>query len=208
MTSIDNHGLTCLDGSDVAAVSLLLQSNAATIDSSLDAIADSLNAYNTRSWAVTTTNAAVTGSSTSNELVSGSFPPGFSLLAGSLSTQSFGMDSPPNFLAPILPTGWYLTGGIATFQATGAVTANSRRDLILYWTKTVSGQTVFEYSLNTVYESNTGGDALTVTGKFFADGISRYSLNLNFAHNNTGSTMQVNAGTKCWIAYIGTGVVV
>lgn len=208
-TPVGNHGLSCLDGADYGAVALSLQANAGEIDDTLTQIQANLNLYNNRGWALSTSTSSFTLASTAFDFVDQQFLPGSYLFNNAnFSDQSFGMDTLPFFSTPILAAGWYMAGCYVTFQATGAVTANSRRNIGLDFTHIVNGVTIHDYAINMVYESNTGGDAMTVAGFFQANGVSQYNLDANFWHNNTGSTIQVNAGAKIWIAYMGTGVVI
>lgn len=206
---VGDHGLICLDGSDPAAIALIMQTDAETIDDTLTQVSDALTGYNNRGWALATTTSSYTLGQTAFDFVDGQGLPGAPGLLGSSSEsiQSFGISAPP-FFSPALPAGWYLAGAYASFQATGAVTANSRRNLGLAWFSSTVGTDAYEYAINMVYESNTAGDAMTVTGMFYADGVTEYQLDGFFWHNNAASTMQVNAGAKVWIAAAGSGVVI
>ena len=118
---------------------------------------------------------------------------------------------PTDFRAPPLlpPRGWYLAGSTATFQATGAVNVSTTRTMGLTWNYQINGVNQWDQqAAHTIVESNTGGDSGTVAGMFFADGTRNYSLIASFNHHNTSSTMQVNAGARFWVTYIGSGLVV
>ena len=116
-----------------------------------------------------------------------------------------GMDSFVSTNA-VNPAGFYLVGGYVTYQATGAVNSFTRRTLCIQWQYVANLDSVYDQAIQTSYESNTAGDAMTVQGIFYADGIHKNFPRLLFAHRNTSSTMQVNAGAKMWIQYIGSGV--
>jgi hypothetical protein len=209
-TLIGDHGLSCLDDFDPAAIPLSLQANAEAIDSTLAAIDSTLDGYNNRGWAVATTTSSYTISQTASDFVDGDGLPGAPGILGSsaFTVQVFGLDTLPFFNSPVLPAGWYMAGAFASFQATGAVTANSRRNLGIEWFSTLTGVDQHDYAINMVYESNTAGDSMTVQGLFHADGTTSYNVDAFFWHNNAGSTMQVNSGAKVWVAYAGTGLVI
>jgi hypothetical protein len=208
MTKTTDSGLICLTGKDYAAVALAEQCSAAQADSSLLTLNTGLTAYNNRPWATAVTTASATSNNTLNDFVLGTQPSG-GVAVSSLahSTTAFGLSGLPTMTVP--PAGWYLAGATCTFQTTGAVSANTRRDLILTWSYAVNGINQWDQqSVHSTYESNTGADAATVTGMFFADGLRNYLLLVNFVHKNTASTMQVNTGARYWVQYLGTGLVI
>lgn len=210
MIPVGDHGLTCLSGTDFAAIALLMQQNAEVIDGALQANLSSLQEYSNRPWAIATTTATTTVAQTTGEWPGTGFFSAISLLSNGYSQVGFGIDITSQTISPTLhPAGWYMMGGSATFQATGAVTANSRRDLAVEWAFPEGGITQYgEYSISSVYESNTAGDSASVAGMFFADGTRNYFYDLTWSHRNAASTMTANAGARFWIVYFGSGVTV
>jgi len=209
---VGDHGLICLDGEDFSALPLALQVDALATNAALSSIQAGLDTYNNRPWSILTTTATTTLAQFTNEwtgVVTSSYP-GISILANGFTQQNFGLDLTSFTISATLnPAGWYLVGGTCTFQATGAVTVNTRRDLILEWAFRVNGVTNYApYIVNSIYESNTAGDALSVAGMFYADGTKDYFFDLMFSHKNAGSTMTVNAGARYFVAYLGTGLVI
>lgn len=208
MTKTTDSGLICLTDKDYAAVALAEQCSTAQVDASLLTLNTGLTAYNNRPWATAVTTASGTSNNTLADFVLGTQPSGgVSIHSLAHSTAASGLSGLPTMTLP--PAGWYLAGATCTFQATGAVNANTRRDLILTWAYAVNGINQWnQQSVHSVYESNTGGDADTVTGMFFADGLRNYTLQATFIHKNTSSTMQVNTGARYWVQYLGTGLVI
>jgi len=212
MKPVGDHGLICLDGDDYSALPLALQADAKAINSTLSSDQAELDGYNNRPWTILTTTATTTIGQNTNEWTGdvASAYPGVSILGNGFTQQNFDLDiSLFTVHAATDPAGWYMAGGTATFQATGAVTANTRRELVLEWAFGVNGITNYApYIVNSIYESNTAGDALSVSGVFYADGTRNYFPDLMFNHKNAGSTMTVNAGARYFLAYLGTGLVI
>lgn len=207
MTKVFDDGFLCLEGNDYAAIPLALQANAALADAALKSLNDSLNGYNNRPWAQAVTTASSTIASDVQGFILGESPPGMLVSLLAHTTTSFGINDLPTMTLP--PRGWYLAGFTATFQATGAVTANSLRTLGLTFSYAINGINQWDQqTVQNVVESNTAGDAGTVAGMFFADGLRNYTLIPSFSHRNTGSTMQVNSGARYWVSYLGTGLVI
>lgn len=207
MSQLTEHGLVCLDESEYAATALAMQVDAQAINAIANAQSTSLNTYNNRPWLLSTSTVATTGAQSTNEFVLGSAFPGLTL---SLSPTSgtvvrSGMSSFVTTGA-INPAGWYQVGLFASFQATGAVNTFTRRTLCLQWQYFDGGTAVYDQAIETCYESNTGGDGMTVSGCFYADGAHKYFPTALFAHRNSSSTMTVNTGAKMWIVYLGSGV--
>lgn len=208
MKPVGDHGLTCLDGADYSAIALNLQGNAKTDDSVLTQIQSTLEGYNDYPWfSLISTSSDTFAQFTSEWTGSGSFPG--SHFINTYTITSFGLGNPtfPQ-ITPAVPAGWWYLGGTCTFQATGAITANSRRDLAIEWDSQPSGILTHEYSVSSVWESNTGGDSLTTVGMFYANGENTFFPDLVFNHKNAASTMTVNSGARLWGFYMGTGVTV
>lgn len=207
MTTVFEDGFICLEEGDYAAIPLALQANAALADAALKALDDSIRGYNNRPWAqaITTANEIVLNTTTG--FIRGQSPPGLNLSFTARTVTTYGLSNLPTMTIP--PSGWYLAGFTATFQATGAVTANSMRTLGLTWSYAINGINQWDQqAAHDVVESNTGGDSGTVAGLFFADGQRDYTLVPSFNHRNTGSSMQLNAGARYWVTYLGSGLVV
>jgi len=208
MTKTTDSGLVCLTDKDYAAVALAEQCTSDAVDAALNELGLGLGVYNNRPWALAVTTASSTVNNTLADFVPGAQPPG-GLLVSSLAKSVVTSGLSGLSLMTLPPAGWYHVGATCTFQATGAVNANTRRDLILTWFSIVNGVNQYnQQSAHSFYESNTGGDAGQVTGLFYADGTRDYQVQFIFAHKNTSSTMQVNTGARFWVQYVGTGLVI
>lgn len=208
MSTTTESGLVCLEATDYAAIALAMQETGQATSDALSSISANLTTYNNRPWASAVTTAAGSVNNNLADFVLGTQPPG-GLAIHSLAhtTTASGLSGLPTMTLP--PAGWYLAGATCTFQPTGAVNAQTRRDLILTWSYTINGFSQWDQqSVHTYYESNTGGDAGSLTGLFFADGQRNYTLAVTLMHKNTGSTVQVNVGARYWVSYLGTGVVI
>lgn len=191
MTSVGDHGLTCLDDGSYAAVALSMQSNANAIDDALADIQADLVGYGDKYVRKLTSSSTSTSGANSGI----SLPDGTA--ADLIIQQNLG----------ILPQGWYEAAGSMSFQATGAVTALTYRRGII----TVNGgsqavpPTMFQV-VNS--ETNTAAaDSMTVNAWFNADGETAIFLALWFGHGNTGSTMTVAAGAVLTVRYMASGLV-
>lgn len=207
MSTVTDHGLICLGDEEYAAVALAMQADAQAVTDVTTADIAALDAYNNRPWLLATSTAAATiGQSTVEPTFDTSFP-GLAVISQTSGTvQQSGLSS---FATNAVErAGWYHVGGFATFQATGAVNTFTRRLLAVQWFHAENGINFYEHAIQACYESNTGGDSMTVQGMFHADGAHSYTATLYFAHRNNSSTMQVNVGAKLWITYLGSGLVV
>jgi hypothetical protein len=208
MSATTDHGLLCPDGNEYAALVLAMQEDAQVVTANTTAQANALTTYNNRPWLLATSTSSTTTAQTLSEFTNpNSSLPGSIVPVGpttGIVTRS-GLGTFVTTGTPD-PQGWYHVGGWATFQATGAVNTFTRRTLAVEWITTVNLVGVYDQAISTCYESNTGGDSLTVEGFFYADGIHQYTPQLVFAHRNSSSTMTVNTGAKMWITYLGSGV--
>lgn len=205
MSTLTDHGLVCLTDEDYSAVPLAMQADATAVTEATASQSASLTAYNNRPWLLATSTVAVTGAQSLTEPSYNTSFPGLTVMTQTSGTvQQSGMASFTSSVPE--PAGWYHVGGFATFQATGAVNTFTRRLLAVQWFHIENLTNVYETAIQTCYESNTGGDAMTVQGMFYADGVNSYTATLYFAHRNSSSTMQVNTGAKLWITYLGSGV--
>jgi hypothetical protein len=199
--------LSCLDDDDYAAIPLSLQSNAVAIDAALTADQASFNAYNNSPWIqIISTTVSSAYASLNVDYTLGGQVPGFSAFSGATVNTAFGLS--PASLNNVYPAGWWHVGGQATFQATGAVNTFTRRTLGVQLRHVERGISFYDVAIGTCYESNTGGDGISVSGLFFMDGVHTYFPDLIFAHRNTSSTMTVNAGARMWLTYLGSGVTI
>lgn len=211
MNLTGTHGLICLGADEYSAITLAERHNAVAIDAAVQASNSALSGYNNRPYVRASLSANTSSISQSlSEWVPGSSLPGLNIFDGSfaitrISSPGITFASPLN-VSSVWRQGWWLVGGWITYQCVGAVTNLSRRTLGVQWRHSVNGVSQYEANLNTSYESNTGTDAMTVQGMFYADGIHSYNADLVFAHRNAGSSMIVNAGARLWMFYLGSGV--
>lgn len=209
MSETTEHGLVCLGPQEYAAAALAMQVDAQVITAVAAAQSSALTTYNNRPWLVaTSTGNIVTAQNVTDPTYTDTGFPGavvMTLTSGSTVQQS----RLTQFNGSGVPAaGWYHVGGFATFQATGAVNTFTRRILAVQWFHSENLDSIAENVIQNCYESNTGGDAATVQGMFYANGINDYTVTLYFAHRNSSSTMQVNSGAKMWVTYLGSGVVI
>lgn len=208
MTTTTTSGLICPDPNDYSAIPLAEQSSAAAIDTTLNSFNTSLTAYNNSPWAIAVTTTSSTVSNTIADFVLHTQPTGgLSVHALAHTTTASGLSGLPTMTLP--PAGWYLAGATLNFQSTGVANANTRRDIILTWSYSISGTSQWDQqSAHSYYESGVTPDSGSVTGLFYADGLRNYTLSVVFVHKNTSSTMQVNTGARYWVQYLGTGRVI
>lgn len=215
MRTVGDHGLVCPDGTDYSAIPLVLLEQAEAINEVLSADQAAFDNYNDRPWAIVSPTVGITIAQFTSEYTGTGFYPGASLLNGVLATNGYRITGPP-FIQPspatspnVIPAGWYYAGGFVEAVETGAVTANSRRDLVLEWSWTENGVRSFDHAFSSSYATNVAAfnDNMSVDGFFYADGLRNYSCDLVFSHKNAASTMQT-LNARAWIFYLGTGLVI
>jgi hypothetical protein len=192
MTSVGDRGLTCLDGSEYAAIALSMQANAETIDETLSQIQSDVTAYGSSFvFSFTSTSASVITDNSGEQLPDGT-------VAQSLTTVPLG----------VVAQGWYSVAASMTYIPTGAVTASTYRRGVLWQSSGNTGSYPLYYqTVND--ETGTGtADSMTVNGWFYADGIKANSIRLLFGHGNTGSTISVSSGARLTIRFMTSGLVI
>ena len=119
---------------------------------------------------------------------------------GGSGTGSFG---PQNFggFTTALGEGLYEVGFCATAVASGVVNDNTNRQFLIQHLRpdptAVTGETEIQTVGILVFESNTGvGSEVSIVGEFRAREGDRFAF--LFSHDNTGSTMIINAGAIIW----------
>lgn len=207
MTPLGTHGLACLDDADPAAVALYLQAEGLAIDAALDGISDSLDTFNMRPTFTGVTTAISGPASTVGE---SQFPiTSWSLGYSNFTTLPVGGSAPGGFRLRVPKTGWFGYGVYANMQATGALTALSRRTLFAKATLQASGTSMLlsQAVWRTVETSTAGGEFLVAgDGSFYATVGQTVDVEGYWSHTNAASTVQVNAGARLWCHFIGSGV--
>ena len=192
MTSVGDHGLSCLDDSSYAAVALSMQANANAINAALSDIQASFDSYTDR-YVFSTTTSSTSSSGANSGIV---LPDGTA--ADSIVSSNQG----------ILPSGWYAASFSLTYQASGAVTAGTyRRGAIQI--SGVPGGSYPTFFQSVTVETGTGTpDSMTVNAWFYAAGTTSVNVRGWFGHGNTGSNMVVAAGATLSVWKLASGVVV
>jgi hypothetical protein len=102
--------------------------------------------------------------------------------------------------------GIYAMGCYIISNPTGAVTANSYRKTLLTATL-YNGPSVNTFTTQTwaseVYETTSGGEHQNLMAVFYAPFPALSSVNALFQHGNTGSTVNVKAGSIMWLQRLG-----
>lgn len=197
MTTVGDHGLSCLDSSSYAAVALSMQANALAINETLVADRAAYTTYGnryTRKFTSTSATSAITANF------------GVGLPDGTAAASTL------NSFLGVLPAGWYAASASVTYQEDGAVTALSYRRTVL-WTNPfgASPTTLFPpqfFQAITAASNTASADSMNVNGWFYSDGIISTTISVLFGHGNTGSTMTVPAGgTVLTVRFLSTGLV-
>lgn len=191
MTSVGDHGLTCLDDGSYAAVALSMQANAQAINDALVGIEESITSYgDTFVFRFVTTSTSTSGANSGISLPDGT-------AADLLSQRNLG----------VLSQGWYEAAFSLSYQETGAVTALSYRRGII----TINGgSSVVPPALfqNIISATNTASaDSMTVNAWFYADGNTAISVGIWFGHGNTASTVTVATGAVLTVRFMTSGLV-
>lgn len=196
MTTVGDHGLSCLDDDSYAAVALSMQANAQAIDAALVASRASYTAYGNRFARKYVSTSASAGNGANSGVV---LPDGTA--AAILFSPTIG----------ILPAGWYSASASLTYQEDGAVTALSyRRSIIWVNPFTSVGASLFPpefFQAITAATNTASADSMNVNGWFYSDGVSYTSIAVMFGHGNTASTMTIAAGAVLTVRFLATGLV-
>lgn len=189
MTSVGDHGLTCLEGGSYGAVALSMQANAIAIKDALAGIQTDLESYGDRYVSrFVSTSPATAGANSGQSLPDAT-------AANPVIQRGIG----------VVPVGWYAASSSMSYQATGAVTAGTyRRGLIMINNSGALLPPMFFQSITV--ETGTGtADSLTVTAWFYSNGIQSTFISVFFGHGNTGSTMTVPAGAVLTVRFLASG---
>jgi hypothetical protein len=207
MISVGTHGQGCLTADDYSAVALMMACNRDAVDSSLTVDQTALNGYNNRPWLLATTTGTSAISSTSLDWV-----PGTAFGIGAVAPGLVALTTVASGVAASLTgsfiTGWWNIGGFVSYQPTGAVNNFTRRTAAIQVLHSEQSMNFYDTIVQTSVESNTGTDSMSLDGVFYIDSSFSYAITLNFAHKNTSSTIQINAGGKVWMHYLGSGVTI
>jgi hypothetical protein len=197
VTTVGDHGLSCLDDASYAAVALSMQANAQAINDTLVADRAAYTAY---------------GNRYARKFVSTSASPGSGANSGVGLPDGTAAQSTLTAFLGVLPAGWYTASASITYQEDGAVTALSYRRSII-WTNAfnLSGTTTFPpqfFQAITAASNTASADSMNVNGWFYSNGIAFTDIAVLFGHGNTASTMTVPAGgTVLTVRFLTTGLV-
>ena len=125
MTTTTAHGLICLEDGDYAALALAMQGTAQATEAALDGISDSFDTFNMRPSVVAVTTTATGAASSFAEQP-------FTMSSATMVLDYNNITPTPTLVSGAIRitvpvTGWYAFGAYMNMQATGAVTAFSRR---------------------------------------------------------------------------------
>ena len=217
--NVGDHGLTCLDGDDYAAIALSMQCNAEAIDEALTSIDAPLDDYLGRWWWSATNGSAINVANNSGtlgpeDLVGADL----STDGGSLVIQANGFPATSFFPTSFdWPNGIYMMG--STIKYTVATpTNNTIRTLLLYQAVRINGVTSINppgpggpVYMSSEYERGAAGNdgSITVAGMFqVADDPAMSRFGAFFSHANTGSVIVVPVGAwRMWYLRLGSGLV-
>lgn len=124
-------------------------------------------------------------------------------------TSLYSSSIAPTFPAfvPSATPGVYVMGAYQISNPTGAITANSFRDLFIQvqlYQGPVLNTFITEIYESRVYETNTGGEHQTLTCVVNVPDPTHSIISVQFQHANAASTAAVKAGSIFWIYQIGT----
>lgn len=205
MNFTENYNLPCLDNADYAAYAIYMQCLAETLEAKFQQQSDDMDAFLMRPASVWTRPTAQTGIVNSLALTD------LQLLF------IFQIESQINWPFPLTTTpnipkvrGWWHVGLTVNLQASGAVNADTIRQIYLRGDAVINetGTTTANYVNFTdqVWESNSGnGENLTVQGTVFQPGFDEIVLTGYAVHQNTGSTLNMTTTPqpRLWAVYLG-----
>lgn len=216
METIGNHGLHCPEFDDYAAVALYMQNLGTLIDEQLQEQLEALQGFMDRPTIIVTNSVAavIADSNTYTQLwdtvvfnnstfmsleigASGSIPgtPSNVIRIGSAAGAAV--------TVPYL-RGSYSIGACTTMIATGAITAQSYRNLTVTSDDQSLAIDTFSCSASdTTYETNTGGEAQNVKFSCELERTSGVIVEGLVTHGNTASTVSISAGGFMWVTYNG-----
>ena len=219
MTVVGDHGLTCLDGDDYAAIALSMQCNAEAIDSTLTSIDASLDDYLGRWWWSATNTSAINVPNTGPTIGPEGLLGADLFTDGSITVQANGFPALTSFPSTFdWPNGIYMMG--STIKYTVATPNNNTiRTLLIYQSVRVGGVATVSppgpggpVYMSSEYERSAAGNdgSITVGGMFqVADTPIMSRFGAFFSHANTGSVIVVPVGAwRMWFLRLGSGLVV
>ncbi len=121
------------------------------------------------------------------------------------SSDGIGVAAP--FFNPAATASVYVIGAYLITNPTGTVTANTFRDLFLQvglYQGPVLNTFITELYQSRVYESSSGGEHQTLVAVVNVPSPPTSTISVLWQHANAGSTVQVKAGSICWMNQIGT----
>lgn len=219
MTNVGDHSLTCLDGSDYAAIALSMQCNAEAIDDALSSIDTSLDDYLGRWWWSATNTSAINLLSTGLTIGPENLLGADLFTDGSIVAQANGFPAIGSFPSTFVwPNGIYVMG--STIKYTVATpTNNTIRTLLIYQSVRVDGIATIAppgpggpVYMSSEYERGAAGNdgSITVGGMFqVASDPTMSRFGAFFSHANTGSAIVIPVGAwRMWFLRLGSGLVV
>lgn len=191
MTVVGDHGLSCLDDSNYAAIALSMQANALAINAAIKTDQAAMTAYGNRYVRrFVSTSVASGGANSGTTLPDGTGA--IQVVLGNLG---------------VLPQGWYAASGSQTYQEAGAVTAGSYRRSVLLINQGLTQFPPTLFQATTSATNTASADSMTVNGWFYSDAITLTQVRLMFGHGNTGSSMNVAIGAVLTVRFLSTGLV-
>lgn len=197
--------LDCPQPSNLAAVAKQLHETALEAETEIRVIEEQMRAAVNRPTVILTSTGAVTGMSNGVSYdfgLTASWATTFDNTNGGGGSGS-GAFGPQNFgsFTSILGEGLYEVGFCATAVASGVVNDNTNRQFLIQHLRpdptALTGETEIQTVGMLVFESNTGvGSEVSFVGEFRARPLDRFAF--LFSHDNTGSTMTINAGAIIW----------
>lgn len=205
MKFTENYNLPCLENEDYGAYAIYMQCLAETLDAKFQQQFDDLYTFlqpPASVWTRTTTQTGIVNSASLTDLQ----------LLFIFETESQLNWPFPITTTPNIPTlrGWWHVGMTVNLQASGAVNADTIRQIYLRGDAVINeagvSTTNYVNFVDQVWESNTGnGENLTVQGTVFQPGFDEIILQGWAVHQNTSSTltMTITPQPRLWAVYLG-----
>jgi hypothetical protein len=211
-TPVGNHGLTCLDGSDPAAIALWMQENAQTIDSNLATDQTNFTDYLNRPWYVAVNTSAITVNNLSGFVLPEGQVGEVAPSSGSWNTTS--NDVPNPSLNTRIPAGFWLMGSTVNWTVATPNNGTARTLGVFDVKQPASGSASIVTNYDVLFqsvdrESSTGGGTMSVTGFFSSTGSDTRQVVAEFFHSNTSSDLVIPiGGWRLWYVRMGSGLVI
>lgn len=208
MTVVTPHGLLCPGDEEYGAQTLVTQADALAIEAALSGLSDAFDSFYLRPGVIANTTANFGPVATGAEAL---FPVSSSWALVYNNITPAPTTNPPGtggIRVTIPRNGWYSYGGYMNMVASGAITALSRRTIVVNAVRQTGSISIqlSQIEWRTVDTSTAGEFLIASGGSFYATVGQLVDIRLFESHANAASAVNVPAGARVWCYFASTGI--